>query len=77
MGTQPSFCCIAGESSIAIDKRVAVVAILRCSQFFASGSASAIDDRSSVLGFHPLAESAVGLALLFARLVGAFHVFCP
>ncbi len=42
-------------------------------EFFAAGAATAVDDGPSILGFHPLAESAVFLTFPFAGLISAFH----
>ncbi len=46
-------------------------------KFLAAGAATAVDDSTSVLGFHPLAETAVLLTLFFARLICAFHWKIP
>ena len=44
---------------------------------FASAAASAIENFSAVLGFHPFAKSTCGLSFSFARLVCALHCSIP
>ena len=50
---------------------------LSCREFLAAGAATAVNDSTSVFGFHALAESAVLLTLFFARLICAFHRKIP